>query len=525
MKKILYSFFFLLGIFQINAQSIEWTKLFDIHSINSLGGLSTNSIIDNENIITPVVEQDTLKLYKLDATGTIIESYNTNFNCGQITNALKISSDNYVVIFNNTPQDVSESYKIMYFNAQLDVISIYDLAFPFTSNLNRILSFFKINNQLYITVNAFSSINYYLLEINSSNQLIEKYSSSDSISKDHINVLNSGNIVIDFNENQYHALKCVNPSTGQLIWQENYSSSDYINLNYIKTLDNQDNIYLAHQVREWDNLGIPFDTIFLKKINGNTGMLIENSSFNPVTNCAIRIEDIQFNAFTNSFYLTYLDCDINPKLHLQQYNSSLQFINELIINAPNNPNSSSDTFFKSKLKIKNDGSLVFIYRKYKDSNELENIYISNLTSNLSALNTTELNITPKNGDEIETDIQLYNDSQLVITGFIPNVNPSIFWEEVQYFVSMINLDGTLENIVFDNDFSITIYPNPTQNILNINTQETIKEVSVYDMLGKKVNTNQVSNNTLNVSNLAQGFYFIKIIGENDKTFSTKFIKE
>jgi len=77
---------------------------------------------------------------------------------------------------------------------------------------------------------------------------------------------------------------------------------------------------------------------------------------------------------------------------------------------------------------------------------------------------------------------------------------------------------------FDNN-SISIFPNPTQNILNIQSEETIIDASVYDLLGKKIKVIQLSNNTMDVSNLAQGMYIIKVVGENDKTFSTKFIKQ
>lgn len=66
---------------------------------------------------------------------------------------------------------------------------------------------------------------------------------------------------------------------------------------------------------------------------------------------------------------------------------------------------------------------------------------------------------------------------------------------------------------------------PTQNILNIKTKETITEASVYDLLGKKMIVNQISTNAIDVSNLSQGVYVIKIVGENDKRFSTKFIKQ
>jgi len=74
-------------------------------------------------------------------------------------------------------------------------------------------------------------------------------------------------------------------------------------------------------------------------------------------------------------------------------------------------------------------------------------------------------------------------------------------------------------------FELILYPIPTQSILNIQTKETITEASVYDMLGKKMIVNQISTNSIDVSNLSQGIYVIKIAGENDKTFSNKFVKQ
>jgi hypothetical protein len=74
-------------------------------------------------------------------------------------------------------------------------------------------------------------------------------------------------------------------------------------------------------------------------------------------------------------------------------------------------------------------------------------------------------------------------------------------------------------------FEIIIFPNPVQNILTLKTPEIIKEVSIIDLLGQEVNTNQLSTNSLDVSNLSEGIYIIKVTSENDKTFSTKFVKQ
>lgn len=79
-----------------------------------------------------------------------------------------------------------------------------------------------------------------------------------------------------------------------------------------------------------------------------------------------------------------------------------------------------------------------------------------------------------------------------------------------------------------NDFEnaeISVFPSPTQNILNIQIQETIVEASVYDIVGKKVAVNLITANSIDVSSLAKGMYIIKVFTENNKTFSTKFIKQ
>jgi len=89
-------------------------------------------------------------------------------------------------------------------------------------------------------------------------------------------------------------------------------------------------------------------------------------------------------------------------------------------------------------------------------------------------------------------------------------------------VVKLNLSN-LSNENFENSFAIKVYQN--QNILNIQTQKSIKEVSVYDLFGKKVIVDQPSTNSLDISNLAKGVYIIKVIGENDTTLSSKFVKK
>ena len=69
--------------------------------------------------------------------------------------------------------------------------------------------------------------------------------------------------------------------------------------------------------------------------------------------------------------------------------------------------------------------------------------------------------------------------------------------------------NTLANPVFENP-SVSISPNPVQNMLYINTLDQVREVTVYNLLGKTVLT-AASNNNLDLSHLTNGIYIVNII--------------
>ena len=69
--------------------------------------------------------------------------------------------------------------------------------------------------------------------------------------------------------------------------------------------------------------------------------------------------------------------------------------------------------------------------------------------------------------------------------------------------------------------SLSIYPNPIQDNLNIENpkQIYIDKVDIFNMTGKKVKSFSSFDNPINVESLEQGIYFIKVMSENrTKTF-------
>ncbi len=79
----------------------------------------------------------------------------------------------------------------------------------------------------------------------------------------------------------------------------------------------------------------------------------------------------------------------------------------------------------------------------------------------------------------------------------------------------------LNNQDFDNDDSISIYPNPASSMVNINCNNIIKSVQLYDVQGRLLQKKLISEKTssINISDKSNGIYFLKII--SDKGFKVQ----
>lgn len=132
-----------------------------------------------------------------------------------------------------------------------------------------------------------------------------------------------------------------------------------------------------------------------------------------------------------------------------------------------------------------------------------------------------------------TDFYGTNNQPQNVAGSIENP-PIIFNNEMYFRASTANegielwkiSNSNLSTENFENNAKISIYPNPTSNILNINIKNSNNfEVTVFDLMGKKVALfkNQKS---VDISNLNNGMYLIKVTDlENNTSQSLKIIKQ
>ena len=75
------------------------------------------------------------------------------------------------------------------------------------------------------------------------------------------------------------------------------------------------------------------------------------------------------------------------------------------------------------------------------------------------------------------------------------------------------------------DSKFSIYPNPTKNILNIQSDLfEIKSATVYDITGRIVIISKANNNSIDVHTLAAGTYILSLTDTEGKSHTQKFIK-
>ncbi|ESU22139.1 hypothetical protein FEDK69T_21150 [Flavobacterium enshiense DK69] len=109
-----------------------------------------------------------------------------------------------------------------------------------------------------------------------------------------------------------------------------------------------------------------------------------------------------------------------------------------------------------------------------------------------------------------------------------SVPTAVFVDGQGYIPVSVYLQGEGATLgVVDHDVvSYDVFPNPTKGIVNINCNNTIKTLQLFDAQGRLIDSKVVNdlNSKIDISNNSKGVYFLRIEAENG-VFSEKIIKE
>lgn len=100
-----------------------------------------------------------------------------------------------------------------------------------------------------------------------------------------------------------------------------------------------------------------------------------------------------------------------------------------------------------------------------------------------------------------------------------NLTPAITFDELRVATTTAQLLSVAQNEIA----GLSIFPNPADDVLYIQTElNEVKNVAIFDVLGKQVVNTTTSSNEVNVSNLNSGVYIVKIT-EAGKTATRKLV--
>ena len=74
-----------------------------------------------------------------------------------------------------------------------------------------------------------------------------------------------------------------------------------------------------------------------------------------------------------------------------------------------------------------------------------------------------------------------------------------------------------------NNFSFSVYPNPSNQQINIESELIFDNIKIFDANARELKNFTFNNKTINIENLAKGFYIIRFLNQ-ENVFSKTFIK-
>ncbi len=162
---------------------------------------------------------------------------------------------------------------------------------------------------------------------------------------------------------------------------------------------------------------------------------------------------------------------------------------------------------RTEVSLNNDGTYLFAGMPRAFSNQGYGRLYKN--TNNSWLQINEQIIGGQTADYFGTTVDMNADGSVVAIGGL-GINPD---DGLTYGLTKVYQNTSVLSIEEFSDHIVSIYPNPTTNILNINSKYPIERVQLYSILGKKV-LETTNASVINVNQLSSGIYIAKIVTNN-----------
>ncbi|MBL0328444.1 MAG: T9SS type A sorting domain-containing protein [Bacteroidetes bacterium] len=125
------------------------------------------------------------------------------------------------------------------------------------------------------------------------------------------------------------------------------------------------------------------------------------------------------------------------------------------------------------------------------------------------------------------------ESFLIIGNFKNNPNTyvtdSLTTTPIYVFIDDVYLAETTVGIDEEDEWKVSLYPNPTSGSFNLSTSEQINDgsIEIYNVVGELILSQKIINqqNTIDLKDHATGLYFLKVISDSEVIGMKKVVKE
>ena len=135
-----------------------------------------------------------------------------------------------------------------------------------------------------------------------------------------------------------------------------------------------------------------------------------------------------------------------------------------------------------------------------------------------------------------TVVEVDNDGNYVVGGAFksnlfgthPTINMLVTNGHYDFFAAKLaaSVCGTPVSNEEFNKLNVNVYPNPTTDIVNIETAETLQSYEVYNVLGQQIQKGNFNGNTqINLHGATAGTYFIKVTTTQGSADTVKVVKK
>jgi len=472
-----------------------YTKLFlePSYLIDNIGSFTPSEFsiaLDGSIYVTGEVQEDfngTIKMFvnKHNITGDFIWSKYFSYNYIASGNTIFIDS-NSIYIGGVTAQAFGQNESPLLIKIDTTGNLIWDYIFPNSafSEFNKIL---KVNNTFY-------SIGRIMPTTTTNNKykiFISKFDSSGNISTPYFfgdSTYTYRNIdAIETNQNQIVVSSSEALSNKNLVLKID-TSLNVVNQFYIQGISNQ-NIYVSNSIiqltdssyilsghKEYPALSY-FSSLYIQKLN-QIGQIYWEREYSGVSSDCISLDS----------------------------NNLILVGNRLVSNASNSSLNSNTLLIKTDSTGLTDLCIPKFYANYSPNNISDSLHLGIkvlLINNSYGLGPFSWYLSDTLFSNNFNDYFYANDTGWVKIELI--ACNDTFVDSIYIYNPSVSINE------FNNRKKINLYPNPSSNTITIDIKEDISSITIISITGKLIKTVDKSNNTINVTDLPKGIYFVKLI--------------